>query len=213
MVLLVFIYALKGIDMEKRPSPPSFSQIGRTLKNPSFWVVALLLSLAAGVETGVYSMLPLFLVNERSFGLDSANHLLGLSRLPGLAMVLFSGWITDRLKPAVTILLALCLSGVSLIFLGIGPRDMLTPAIYVQAAAAGCLFPPILSAASGISTARNRALTVSLSLAVSPVLGLGLIPAGIALAGDLGSFSTGLAAAGLLTLAGMALLPMLKRKA
>ena len=92
-------------------------------------------------------------------------------------------------------------------------RWIIAPAVYVQAAASACLFPPILSAASAISTAENRALTLSLSLAVAPVVGGGLLPAGIALAGDLGSFGTGLAAAGLLIVAGIGLVPRLSPKA
>ena len=89
---------------------------------------------------------------------------------------------------------------------------MLIPAIFLQAAASACLFPPILSAASGISTPENRALTISLSLAVAPVAGGGLLPAGIALAGDLGSFSSGLAAAGIFALSGMGTDPFSKKE-
>ncbi len=210
--LLGVVYAGKGMDVEDKPSPPDLKRIRQTVSNRSFWVVGVLLSLAVGVETGVYAILPLFLVNERGFDLAAANQLLGCSRLPGLLMVLVSGWITDRLTPRITILLALCLSGVTIIFLGLGPRNMLIPAIFLQAAASACLFPPILSAASGISTPENRALTISLSLAVAPVAGGGLLPAGIALAGDLGSFSSGLAAAGIFALSGMVLIPFLKKK-
>ena len=213
MVVLIIIYGFKGRDVEMKPSPPSFSLIMETAKDPSFWVVGLLLGIAVGIETGVYAMLPLFLVNERGFELDSANHLLGMSRVPGLFMVVFSGWITDRLTARVTILLALSLSGVTLLFLSLGPTGILVPSIFFQAAAAGCLFPPILSAASGISTTQTRAITISLSLAIAPVLGLGLVPAGIGLAGDLGSFSTGLAAAALLTVAGIPLVNCMKKTA
>jgi NNP family nitrate/nitrite transporter-like MFS transporter len=156
-----------------------------------------------GVETGVYAMTPLFLVNERGFHLADANQLLGLSRIPGLIMVLLAGWITDRLSPVRTISIALGLTGAAVICLGVGPPTLLAPAVYVQAAAAACLFPPILSMTSQISSQPNRALTLSLSLAVAPLIGGGLMPAGIALAGDLGSFGIGLLAAGLLTGSGI----------
>jgi hypothetical protein len=51
---------------------------------------------------------------------------------------------------------------------------------------------------------------LSLSLAVAPVIGGGLLPAGIALAGDFGSFSAGLVGAGILTSAGIGLVFLMK---
>jgi NNP family nitrate/nitrite transporter-like MFS transporter len=212
MVFLGLLFLKHGVKDAKKPSPPTRGNIKQTVVDPSFWVIGILLSLGIGVESGVYTMLPLFLVNERAYELSAANQLLGFSRIPGLIMVLLSGWITDRLNHRIAISLALGLTGITVIFLGLGPRAFVATAIFLQAAASACLFPPILSAASGVSTPENRALTISLSLAVAPVLGGGLIPAGIALAGDLGSFSLGLAAAGALTMAGIALVPFLKRK-
>jgi NNP family nitrate/nitrite transporter-like MFS transporter len=209
-LLMAGVYFFAGVDAHERPSAPNFSRLRDIVRKPAFWQLGVLLSLAVGVETGVYAMTPLFLVNERGFTLADANQLLGLSRVPGLIMVLLAGWITDRLNPVRTVSIALGLTGVAVICLGVGPRALLAPAVYVQAAAAACLFPPILSMTSKISSQSNRALTLSLSLAVAPVVGGGLIPAGIALAGDLGSFGLGLLAAGLLTTAGIALVRKFK---
>lgn len=214
-VLAIFgaAYLFYGVDSEKRPSPPDLQRIREIAANPSFWCLGLLLSLAVGVETGVYSMVPLFLVTERGFDLADANHLLGFSRIPSLVMVLLAGWITDRLSPSTTISLALAMTGAAVVALGAGPEAWIAPAVYIQAAASACLFPPILSMASGISTTENRALTLSLSLAVAPVVGGGLLPAGIALAGDLGTFAGGMVGAGLVTASGMGLVRLMKRHA
>ena len=156
-------------------------------------------------------MVPLFLVHERGFDLAAANGLLGLSRIPGLFVVLLAGWITDRLGPSTTVTLALAVTGTAIVVMAVGPAGWVAAAVFVQSAASACLFPPILSMASAISTPENRALTLSLSLAVAPVVGGGLLPAGIALAGDLGSFAAGLVAAGVLTAAGIGLVRPLKR--
>jgi NNP family nitrate/nitrite transporter-like MFS transporter len=211
LALLGAAYAALGVDTPQRPSPPDFARIRAIASNPSFWYLGLLLSLAVGVETGVYAMVPLFLVNERGFDLADANQLLGLSRIPGLVMVLLAGWITDRLSPSTTLTLTLGLTGAAVIGLGIGPHGIIVPAVFLQAAASACLFPPILSMASRISTAENRALTLSLSLAIAPVIGGGLLPAGIALSGDLGSFGLGLTAAGILTASGIGLVFLTKK--
>ena len=206
------VYVFFGVDSQQRPSPPDLSSIREIVANPSFWYLGLLLSLAVGVETGVYSMVPLFLINERGFDLADANQVLGLSRVPGIVMVLLSGWITDRLSPSTTMAIGLGLTGSAVIVLGLGPNTVLVPAVFVQAVASACLFPPILSMASRISSTENRALALSLSLAVAPVIGGGLLPAGIALAGDLGSFATGLVVAGLVTLSGIAAVFLLDRR-
>ncbi|MGD8389590.1 MAG: MFS transporter [Desulfobacteraceae bacterium] len=206
------VYSRWGVDAPGRTSFPDLHRIRDIARKPEFWALGVLLSLAVGVETGVYAVLSLFLVHERGFDLATANQLLGLSRVPGLAMVLISGWITDRLSPHITLRLALVLTGGSVIVLGIGPDAVVAPAIFFQAAAAACLFPPILSAASGISTPENRSLTISLSLAVAPILGGGLMPAGIALAGELGSFGLGMAAAGALVVIGAGLVRVLSRE-
>lgn len=212
LALLGCVYAGLGVDTRQRPSPPDIDRIRAVAANPSFWHLVVLLSLAVGVETGIYSMVPLFLVNERAYNLADANQLLGLSRIPGLVIVLLAGWITDRLRPSTTLSTALGVTGAAVIVLGIGPSAIIVPAVFLQAAASACLFPPILSMASRISTTENRALTLSLSLAVAPVIGSGLLPAGIAVAGDLGSFGMGLAAAGILTTAGIALVVRMKKQ-
>jgi NNP family nitrate/nitrite transporter-like MFS transporter len=206
------VYLWRGVDAVERPRAPDPSRVRNIVVDPLFWCLALLLSLAVGVETGVYAMIPSYLVNERGFGLAEANRLLGLSRIPGLFMVLFAGWITDRLNPSTAVSIALGVTGAAVICLGVGPAPWMAPAVFVQAAASACLFPPILSMASTISSPENRALTLSLSLAIAPVVGGGLMPAGIALAGDLGSFAGGVAAAGILVTAGIGLARSIRRR-
>jgi NNP family nitrate/nitrite transporter-like MFS transporter len=212
LVVLALVYTLFGVDSRDRPSAPDGARIREIVSNPSFWCLGLLLSLAVGVETGVYTMVPLYLVNERAFDLAEANQLLGLSRIPGVVMVLASGWLTDRLSPSLTVSMGLGVTGAAVVLLGLGPDWLLTPAVFIQALSAACLFPPILSMASQISSLENRALTLSLSLAVAPLIGSGLLPAGIALAGDLGSFAAGMVGAGLLTMLGIGLVLGMKRR-
>lgn len=57
--------------------------------------------------------------------------------------------------------------------------------------------------ASAISTSDNRALTFSLSIAVAPVIGSGLLPAALGLTADLASFSAGFVGCGLLIFTGI----------
>jgi NNP family nitrate/nitrite transporter-like MFS transporter len=203
MAVLGLLYIKTGVDSDQRPTPPNFSRIREIVADPSFWKLCVLLSIAVGVETGVYSMIPLFLVTERGFELSDANQLLGFSRIPGIILVLVSGWLTDRLSPATAITIALGLTGVSVLGLGSGPDYIMIPSIFVQSAASACLFPPMLSMASTISSNENRALTLSLSIAAAPLVGSGLLPAGLAICGDMFSFEAGLAVTSLLIFSGI----------
>lgn len=199
LAVLGTCYLFIGTDSPARPSLPNLKLIAEVLGKPSFWRLSILLSLAVGVETGVYAMTPLFLVSERGFDLADANQLLGLSRIPGVLMVLLSGWLTDRLRPSTAITIALTVTGLGIMGLGLGSRAILVPSIFIQAAASASLFPPILSMASASSSTAGRALTLSLSIAVAPVIGGGLLPAAIAVAGDHLSFAAGIVSVGLIT--------------
>lgn len=148
-------------------------------------------------------MTPLFLVTERGYELSVANQLLGFSKIPGIILVLVSGWLTDRMSPATAITITLGLTGVAVLGLGSGPDYIMIPSIFVQSAASACLFPPMLSMASAISSNENRALTLSLSIAAAPLIGSGLLPAGLAICGDVFSFEAGLAVTSLLIFSGI----------
>jgi len=205
LAILGCLYWRIGVDSQKRPSSPNITRILEIIRQPSFWQLCVLLSMAVGVETGVYTMTPLYLVNERGFDLSEANQLLGLSRIPSVALVLLSGWLTDRLSPTKAVAAALAVTGCALIGMGLGSAGVLVICVFLLAAAAACLFPPMLSMASAISTTENRALTLSLSIAVAPVIGSGLLPAAIAFTADIFSFAVGFTGTGLLLLAGIGL--------
>lgn len=200
-------YLKWGTDSAQRPLPPDLSVVKALLVKSSFWKASALLSLAVGIETGVYSMTPLFFVNERDFSLIDANHLLSVSRIPSLVMVMLSGWLTDRLSASKMVRVAFALTGVSVILLGVCPGSSLKLVIYFQAAFAACLFPPLLSIISNIATSANRILLLSSTLAIAPVVGGGIFPALIALVGEYGTFSAGFICTGILAIAGILMIP------
>jgi NNP family nitrate/nitrite transporter-like MFS transporter len=203
IAILFIIYLFVGIDALDRPDPPDLYILKDILIKQSFWKMSFLLSIAVGIETGIYSMTPLFFVNERGFSLADANHLLGFSRIPGIIMVMLSGWLTDRFNAPKTVKISFVLTGAAVVLLGICPRKILEILIYFQAAFSACLFPPLLSMLSKISTNANRALMISLNLTIAPVIGGGVFPALIALSGDYGSFSSGFVCAGIISIAGI----------
>ena len=205
---LAFARFGRGGEFKGRfPSPSILRDIAR---QPSFWIMAALISMGIGAEIGVYAMLPLYLVSEHGLEQTSANLLLALSRIPGLGIVLLAGWISDRLGLRRALAVFLTASGVTVVLLGLGPERWLLVMVFLQPAAAACFFPPALAALSRIGSPQTRSLRVSLAFAVAFVLGGGVIPAGIGVVGDMGFFGAGFGAAGGLILLGLILLPGLR---
>jgi predicted MFS family arabinose efflux permease len=122
LMMLWAVQLFLGPDDVKRPDKPDIATLKRLIVNPSSWKAIALLSIAVGIETGVYSMTPLFLVNERGFNLIGANQLLGYSRIPGLFMVMLSGWLTDRLRPSAMVRTTFLLTGASVSSPGVLPK-------------------------------------------------------------------------------------------
>ena len=91
----VFVFWGKGGN--SYGEAPNLRMMRSLLVDPSVLILIALFSLALGMSSGVYSMMPLYLVSERGMGRAWANTLLGLSRVATLGIVLLSGWMTDRL--------------------------------------------------------------------------------------------------------------------
>jgi predicted MFS family arabinose efflux permease len=189
---------------------PSWSTLKKIVKNRSILTISVLLTLGVGAEVGIYSVLTLFLVSERGYDPAAANNLLGLARLPGMLMVLISGWLCDRLGLKWALISVLTVTGGVLIALGVCPVQ-LTPALVVaQAAASACIFPPILAAATVLSEPGTRVWTLGISLGICAIAGGGAMPAAVAIAGEWGSFGLGISSVGILVLCGAFLVPSLK---
>ena len=98
LVILWMFFPFWGDGFHERPNQPDIVVLKQIISTPSSWKTIALFSIAVGIETGVYSMTPLYFVSERNFSFIEANHLLSISRIPGLFMVILSGWLADRLS-------------------------------------------------------------------------------------------------------------------
>jgi NNP family nitrate/nitrite transporter-like MFS transporter len=172
---------------------------------PSFWWMMLLFSLGVSGTMGVYSMLPLFLVNEHGMLQAQANTLVTLSRIATLPMPLLIGWIADRMGLKPVIATVLMISGILVVSIGICSGRILLAVIFCQPLMAVCFFPPAFAALSNIGTNRNRNVAVSFTIPAAFLVGGGVIPGMIGVLGEKGWFSQGFVVTGLLILAGTAL--------
>jgi NNP family nitrate/nitrite transporter-like MFS transporter len=203
------VFALWGKGGNSYGEAPNLRMMRGLLVDPSILIMIVLFSLALGMSTGVYSMMPLYLVSERGMGRPWANTLLGLSRVATLGIVLFSGWMTDRLGVGKNLKAVFLTAGLLTCMVGVAPGSWVIPIVFIQAMVATCFFPVGFAALSRVGSPNAKNVAISLTLPVASLLG-GAIPVGIGLMGEIGFFSLGFILLGGLILGGLLLIRYLK---
>jgi predicted MFS family arabinose efflux permease len=172
--------------------PPNPSLVKPVLRTPSFWVMMLLFALAMGAQVGVYTMLPLYLHEERDMTIGSANTLLGLANVAPLVTVFISGWVTARIGEKRAMAIFLFLTGVVTVLVGVASGTALKICIVLMAALAVCCFPPAFAALARIVQPNYRSLANAFCSPTAFVLGGGLLPTALGYMRQAWSFSTGI---------------------
>lgn len=182
--------------------PPMLKSFLPLVATPSFWLMIVLFSLGVMGTMGVYSMLPLYLVNAHGMLQSKANQLITLSRILTLPMAIVVGGLADRfgLKPMLAAVLFS--TGISTVLIGSVTGWVIQAVIFFQPVFAVCFFPPAFAALSHIGSRQTRNIAVSFTIPMAFLVGGGLAPKAIGVLGEKGFFSTGFIIAGLLILSG-----------
>jgi NNP family nitrate/nitrite transporter-like MFS transporter len=202
-----FRYGSGGLFPGKLPSPTIVKTI---LRKWSFWIMVALFAMAMGATAGLFSMLPLFLVNERGMNFGWANTLVGLSQISGLLMAFCGGWIADRFGQKATIAALLFLAGICTLLIGILKGIWMAVIIFLQPALITAFYPAAFAAVSRIAPPSMRSVTNALAPSTAFLIGGGLIPALIGYAGEVSSFALGISLVGCFMLAGPILVLFLR---
>jgi NNP family nitrate/nitrite transporter-like MFS transporter len=181
---------------------PRLKSVLPLVKTPSFWMMMTLFSLGVAGTMGVYSMLPLYLVNECSMIQSQANTLITLSRILTLPMSLMVGWLSDRFGLKQMLAAVLLLTGISTLLIGLLSGRLMTGVIFCQPVLAVCFFPPAFAALSHIGSKETRNIAVSFTIPFAFLVGGGVVPTVIGILGEKGFFSMGFVVAGALILFG-----------
>jgi NNP family nitrate/nitrite transporter-like MFS transporter len=189
---------------------PNFSSIKKIFKNPAFWILMALFSLAITSTLGIYNMLPLYLVTEHGMSLDRANSLVGTSRISTLGMAFLGGWATDRFGPKPIMVGVFIVTGILTLLIGMVSTPWIAAIVFLQPVLAVCFYPAGFAALSIISSPENRNMAISLTIPVAFVLGGGVVPAMIGVMADKGYFSWGISFSGVLIMTGFFLLFFLR---
>jgi len=190
-------------------TPPTLQALRLLIRLPSFWIMMSFFSIGLGAYMGIYNMLPLYLVAQQGMERGWANTLIALSRIAGLGIVFPAGWATDLLGPRRALGGVLLSTGIATVFLGVVHEGWVIPFLFLQPALAACFLPAALTALSSIGPHRSRNLAVSFTIQVAYILGVGVLPAGIGILGEAGSFSLGIVLVGVLLLGSIILLRFL----
>ena len=189
---------------------PSLESFKPFFREAAFWLMLFLFGLGICGSLGIYTMLPLYLVNDHGIERNFANSLVGFSRIPGLGMIFVGGWLTDRIGAKTTLIYVFLLNGITTILMGITSAPWLVVVVFAQAMLSVCFFPVGFAALSRIGPSNARNIAVSLTVPFAFLFGGGAVPTGIGFMGDVASFSLGIILAGVLILSGALLSLFLK---
>ena len=205
---LIYSFKSKGGNFPGRILSPK--NVKAVFKIPAFWIIVVLLASAMGGSIGIYTILPLFLVNERGIELSTANIIIGFAQITGLFIIFLSGWLADKIGQKPVMAMSLLTAGISTILLGIFTDTWLVVIIFIQPVLINSFFPGGFAALSSAAPPSLRSVATALGPPLAFVIGGGIIPAMIAYLGETYNFSTGIVITGLYMLAVIFLILFLK---
>jgi MFS family permease len=197
-LILAVVYALRGPRTARPGMAPVLGNVAGIVTLPAFWIMALLFVMAVGVEVGVYNLVPAFLVAEKGVDRETANLILGCSRLAALVFLPATGWIIRRIGYRRTLALCLVGTGLTTTLAGYGPLWWTVAMLTLQPIFVVCFFPVGFAVLSLVCPKATSDLSVSLTVMCTSVLGAGLMPAFLAWSGERFSFALSFALFGTL---------------
>lgn len=204
--LLIWRFARGGEEPGAPPSPKNILAIWRI---GAFWVIALFFVLVVGLEIGVYSMLPKFLIQERGIAGSTTNTLVSVSRLTAIVLVFSSGWLSDRFGARRLIGAVSITAGLATIGIGLLTGFPLVVVVVLQPMLVAAFFPAGFAELARVTPPESRNVAVSLLTPVASLFGTGVAPALMGRLADIGYFWLGFVLLGGVMLLSMVFLPLL----
>lgn len=166
------VVALFGVSGREKGNLNSLSTLPELVTDAHFLHLAVLFALAVGATVGVYSMLPLYLVNELDVDRQVANALIAFSRIPGTLLVIASGWIGIRFGTRRVLKWTFLLTAAFTFSMGVLSERMTMVMVFLQPTLIVLAFPLCLAEFS-----RIHPMAVSIAVPFAFVAGAGVVPA------------------------------------
>jgi len=170
------------------------------LKKKSVWIMGLLWIFSAGSSSGLYSVLPLYLVKERGIDFHVANTLFGLSRIGGVFISILTGFVIDRYGYRSILRMGILTTGLSTILLSLSAStSMILISLFLQATLSLAFFPIGFTVISKLTSPDERSLAAGLVIGIGVICGSGIVPFFLGFTADRLSFQVGILGLGVLT--------------
>ena len=198
---IIAVYRFYAGQGGSRGVAPKLSTVQDFFQQKSFWKLVLLFGLGVGSTLGIYSMLPVYFIDqgiERSLG----NSMLSASRALSIPVVLIGGWLTDRIGVDRSLMIILITGGLLTALIGMLQGYWLFVPVFLQPLFAVCFFSPAFKALALSVPAELRNQAVAYTVPFGFLLGAGVIPLVLGLLGDAGLFQLAFIAMGALVTAG-----------
>ncbi|PLX81343.1 MAG: hypothetical protein C0614_06705 [Desulfuromonas sp.] len=192
------LYAGQG---GSRAVAPNISTFWGIFRQKNFWKLVLLFGLGVGSTLGIYSMLPVYFIDqgiERGLG----NTMLSASRVMSIPVVLIGGLLTDRIGVCRSLIIVLIAGGLMTALIGVLRGYWLFVPVFLQPLFAVCFFPPALKALALSVPAELRNQAVAYTVPFGFLLGAGVVPLFLGMLGDEGHFQLAFITMGALLAAG-----------
>lgn len=201
VVLSGMLFAVFGYQAGRQASCLTLSVINNVLKKQQFLMIVLLFGFAICSTLGIYSLLPLFLVNDLHMDPTEANRLVSFSRILSVFMPLCASWVGDRLGHRLVMICSLFLSGMLTIPFGICNGWLLTLFVTLQPMVAVCFFPSVFAYLANICDRKDTGLIVSVAVPLAFLTGGGVLPLFMGYIGDVSNLGMSFIIVGILMIA------------
>jgi NNP family nitrate/nitrite transporter-like MFS transporter len=198
--LLLPVYFWKVSVEPKREISQQKSRISDLLKRRTLWILGFLWIFAAASSLGLYSVLPLYLIRERGIDFAFANTLFGISRVGGVFVSVFIGFLIDRYGYRFMLMFCLVTTGLSTIGLAFSSTlPMIVVTLVLQATLSVGFFPAGFAALSTLTPLSERSMAIGVAVSIGMIFGNGGAPVLLGFIADRFSFQVGIIWLGVLT--------------
>ena len=198
-LILPLVFWRVSIEPQPRISPRGSHYLTLFRRKP-VWIMAVLCIVSSAANMGVYSMLPLYLIKERGMEYSFANNLVGISRIGGFAVQIFTGFFVDHYGFKRVLFLGLLTTGLSTISLSLAPSfSLLLTTLFIQAALSLAFFPAVLAAIAKLTSPEERSMGIGAIISSGVIFGMGGAPLLLGIVADHFSFQVGILGMGILT--------------
>lgn len=206
--LLYCFFGKSGRHITKRVSLKGLQQV---FFDKRVWLLGWFIGLGIAGEFAPFSVLTLHLTEDRHLSSEAAATLLSSSRLIAPIAVLAGGWLTWRFGAKKTLIACFLLLGISILMLAFPSFFLMTVGLFVHPVVTALIFPPVFTVLAEVFSAKDQSLVLSLCMPIAGIIGTGVMPTMLGLAGEYFYFTYGFIFLGALFLASIPLVTLMKK--